>query len=344
MVVLWANIAQIETDGDKVREALENVVQAAEDGAESMRRLQRFAAPGKPGRQESVNLNAIVAECVEFTRPMWKDQAEVRDIYIEVKQDLGEVPRVMGNPAELREVVVNLVRNAVEAMPEGGTLTLRTYGEGDRACVRVRDTGIGIGEREMGWIFDPFYTTKGREGSGLGLSTVRSIVTAHGGEVKVQSLEGEGSTFCVALPASAVDVMREQVDVEPHQPRMIGAHQYDVLVVEDEPLVREALQSIFREQGHRVVVAGDGDAAMEAFRQGNFDIVLLDLGLPGVNGYGVAEEMKRLQPDVPILLVTGWSDDIDRGRIESLGILRGLQKPFRPQQLLRTVEEAMAKG
>jgi len=343
MVTLWANIAEMKTVDPEVSEALENVMKAAQDGAETMRRLRRFTEPRKAGMREPVGLRVIAVECVEFTRPMWKDQSEAKDIYIEVNEKLEEVPEIMGNAAELREAVVYLIQNAIDAMPGGGALTVRSYREGDRACVAVSDTGVGIGEDNLTRIFDPFYSTKG--GSGLGLTAVRAIVTAHRGEVEVESAEGEGSTFIVSLPIPEQDMKRGKgPEQAPRQARSVGGLQCDILVVDDEPLVRGALQSILKQQGHQVVAAEDGVAALKAFGEEDFDIVFLDLGLPKMNGYRVAEEMKKSKAQVPIVLVTGWAEDVDRGRIKSIGIAAVVGKPFNPRELLRTLEEVMEQG
>ena len=343
MVMMWADIAQMKTVDPEVQEALGNIGKAAEDGAETMRRLRRFTEPRKAGVREPVDLRAIVAECVAFTRPMWKDQSEAKDIYIEVSEKLEEVPEVMGNAAELREAVVNLLRNAIEAMPKGGTLTVRTCREGDRARVAVSDTGVGIREDSLTRVFDPFYSTRG--GSGLGLAAVRAVVTAQGGEVEVESGEGEGSTFIISLPIPEQDKQAEEEPTQaPRQGRLVGGLRYDILVVDDEPLVRKALESILEQQGHRVVTAEDGVGALKAFRGGDFDIVFLDLGMPRMNGYQVAEEMKKLKAQVPVVLVTGWGDDVDQERIASIGIAAVVGKPFHPQELLQTLEEVMKQG
>jgi PAS domain S-box-containing protein len=342
MVTLWANIGQMKTDSPEARMAMENVIKAAREGAETMRRLQRFTEPRKPETREPVDLKAIAAECVAFTRPMWKDQSEAKDIYIEVNEKLEEVPEVMGNAAELREAVVYLIQNAIDAMPGGGTLTVRTYREGDRVCVAVSDTGVGIGEDSLTRIFDPLYSTKG--GSGLGLTAVRAIVTAHGGRVEVESVQGEGSSFIVSLPIPEQDTREvEGPGQAPRQARLVGGLQYGILVVDDEPLVREALKSVLEQQGHRVATAEEGVAALRAFGERDLDVVFLDLGLPKMNGYRVAEEMKRLKPAVPIILVTGWDDDVAHERIESIGIAAVVAKPFHPQELLRTLEEVMQR-
>ena len=335
MVILWANVAQMKTQEPVVKEALANIIKAASDGAETMRRIRRFSEPKKEHARAPVQLSDIAAESIEFTRPMWKDQSEAKDIYIEVKEQLEPVPEVLGNASELREVVVNLITNAVEAMPNGGTLTVRTYAEAGDACLAVIDTGTGIPEEVRTRIFDPFFTTKGREGSGLGLSAVQGIISAHGGQVEVESMVGKGSTFTIRLPL-APRKTEEGPGMSTEQ-KPLDTHHYRILVVEDERLVRDALEFILKGQGHQVTSAESGEKALEAFAEAEHDIALVDLGLPGRNGYDVAQELKRRKPGMPVLLVTGWGGDIDRDRARRIGVDGVVNKPYEPQELLRAI-------
>jgi PAS domain S-box-containing protein len=199
-VMLWGNVALTKNENADVRGALERALEAAQSGAETMKRIQRFAEPGDPGRHDLLNLNEIAADCVLFTRPHWKDQSEARDIYITVEEDLDETVVVRGNAAELREAVVNLITNAIEAMPNGGTLAVKTFKRGESAYLTVSDTGGGIQREDIAHIFAPFYTTRPEGGRGLGLSVAENIVKLHGGEVQVESQNKKGSAFTIVLP------------------------------------------------------------------------------------------------------------------------------------------------
>jgi PAS domain S-box-containing protein len=336
MEILWAEIAKTKTDSAEVQEAMDNIISAAQGGSEIMRRLQRFGQPLKAGVQETVDLNQVISDSILFTRPMWKDQSEAKDIYIEIKEELLDVPPVRGDSAQLKEVVVNLILNAVEALPGGGDLSLRTYQDDDGVCVSVSDTGIGMDEDEKARIFDPYYTTKGEHGTGLGLPAVQGIVRSHGGEVKVSSQKGKGSTFVVCFPISSRDA-DEEVRAGEIPDELIMRRSSGILVVDDEPLVRKAIGGVLKERGYPVVAVADGMKALAALREEEYGLVLLDLGMPGMNGYQTAEEMKKLKPDVPVILVTGWGDDVDRDRMKEIGIIRVVHKPFQPGELTRTV-------
>jgi PAS domain S-box-containing protein len=344
MVTLWANIAQKKAGTPGGEEAMRNILKATRDGTETMQRLQRFSSPASRTEKQKVDLTAIAAECLEFTRPMWKDAAEVKDQYIRVIENPGEVADVSGNNPELREVVINLITNAIEAMPSGGTLTVSTFQRGDNACISVSDTGAGMSEEITSQIFDPYFTTKGREGSGLGLSTAKGITTAHGGEMTVRSEPEAGSTFTISLPSSVTGEKRKGHRAKS---RLIeqtsGGPRYDVLVVDDEPLVRAAMEAVLQQEGYRAVAAKDGPAALKLFGEGEFDIVLLDVGMPKMNGFRVAEQMRKLHPDVAIILVTGWGDEVDQEQVKATGVDAVINKPFEPLDMLQRVNEVMER-
>jgi CheY-like chemotaxis protein len=274
---------------------------------------------------------------------MWKDQSEAKDIYIEMREDLLDVPHVLGNSSQIKEAVVNLILNAVEAMPGGGDLCIRTYQDSDGVCVSVSDTGTGMDEDEKARIFDPYYTTKGEYGTGLGLAAVQGIMRSHGGEVRVSSQKGKGSTFVVSFPVP-VKTTDGKVNTRDVPDEGNAKRVSRILVVDDEPLVRKAIGGVLKERGYPVVAVEDGVKALAAFREEEFGLVLLDLGMPGMNGYQTAEEMKKLKPDVPVVLVTGWGDDVDQDRVKETCIVRVLNKPFQPGELRQTVEEIMGEG
>jgi signal transduction histidine kinase len=201
-MTLWAEVANRHANAKEEKEAIENIQKGAQEGARMLMRIRRFVRPAGMEGAVAVDAADLAAECLDFTRPLWKDHAELHDVYIELKRDLKPVPPVRGNPTELREALVNLIQNAVEAMPEGGTLEVRTYSLAREVCIAVSDTGVGIPSEDQEKIFNPYYTTKGREGSGLGLGVTYGIVSGHGGRIRVRSEVGKGSTFVIHLPVT----------------------------------------------------------------------------------------------------------------------------------------------
>ena len=319
--------AQLLLEGAEApaRGALELVVKAAQDAARTVRRIQEFTRRATLRPREAVDLSAVVRDVVEMTRARWADQAEAHGIRYEVSAESGgPVPLVLGDAADLREALTNLVFNALDAMPDGGRLTLRTRAEGKRVRCEVADTGVGMPEAVRERAFEPFFTTKQEKGSGLGLSIVYGIVTRLGGEITVVSTAGMGSTFVLWLP-TAGGRLAAAIN-GPAAPRPApGAR---VLVVDDEAEVRSALSDILRLEGHAPVACADGARALRAMEAEVFDAVLTDLGMPGLSGWDVARAAKQLQPTTPVVLVTGWGDSLDGADARRHGVDFVLPKPF----------------
>jgi len=256
----------------------------------------------------------------------------------------GVGPLVAGNPHQLREVLVNLVHNAVDAMPNGGRLTLATrvtvVGDVTSCEVRVKDTGTGMPQQIIHRIFDPYFTTKGERGTGLGLSVSNSIVRRHGGAIEVLSEDAgpqQGTCFVLTFPRYEAAV--KAIVAAPTSP---GHGRARVLVVDDEENIREILAEILMSGEHEVVTAADGAEALHCLREnGSFDLVFTDLGLPGMNGYEVASAVKKIRPHLPVGLVTGWGATLDPEKARAHGVDLVISKPFRFEQVLSLVNEAL---
>jgi CheY-like chemotaxis protein len=253
-----------------------------------------------------------------------------------MRLDLAPVPPVAGDPAELRETFLNLLFNALDAMPQGGSLTFSTKVEGDRVVCAVQDTGVGMSDAVRQRCFEPFFTTKAEHGTGLGLSIAYGIVTRHGGEIEVWSQPGEGSRFTVRLPVGAEI---PSPPTEPPAPRADRSAR--ILVVEDEAAVREVLVDVLQSQGHEVVACADGTTALAHCGGTPFDLALVDLSMPGLSGWEVAKSLRAAQPDVPIALVTGWGDQIDLADARGRGIDYLVAKPFNVEDMTRLVAKVL---
>ena len=193
-------LAQNPANLEAVQRGLSIIEKAAEDGAAMVQRVQTFARGSPEGRLLPTDLNQVVQEAIEATQPFWKDQARREGNRIDVVLDLGTIPSVRGRAAELREVLTNMILNAIEAMPEGGRVTLRTRIRAGVVCVDVSDTGSGMTDEVKRRIFNPFFTTKGAQGTGLGLSVSYALIKGHNGDIEVQSELGRGTTFSILLP------------------------------------------------------------------------------------------------------------------------------------------------
>jgi len=310
------------------------IKQAAHDGAETVKRLQAFSGISRAAAQGSMDLAAIVRDVIEFTRPRWKDAAQERGITIQVETALEALPAQTGSPAELREVLVNLVFNAIDAMPHGGAMRLRTRRTGGSVIVEVQDSGIGMTDSVRRRVFEPFYTTKGTRGSGLGLSVCYGIVQSLGGQINVESAPGAGTTFSILLPFRPAAM----------QPRAVQASRgprLRVLLVDDEQTVLETAAALLRMDGHLVHTATSGGPALElatnARPDAGYDVVLTDLGMPGMNGRQLVAALREAGLRMPCVLVTGWGNELSAADVTASGAQDVLPKPFSLTALRETL-------
>jgi CheY-like chemotaxis protein len=241
-----------------------------------------------------------------------------------------------GDPAELREAMTNLILNAVDAMPAGGTLSLTTALENGEIVVTVADSGVGIPEAIRGKIFDPFFTTKGPQGTGLGLSMTYGILSRHGARISVESREGQGTVFRLTFPPGEA----QDVEASPRaEPASVGIS-LRCLVVDDEEEVGTVLGDVLKTGGHKVVVLNDGGEAIDRFRAEPFDLVFTDLAMPRVSGWQVAQAVKEIAPTVPVILVTGFGVELSAEERHAQGVDLVLVKPLRISEVLDVVARA----
>jgi signal transduction histidine kinase len=317
---------------------LESARTCALDAAQTVRRVQDFARQRGGGAPEQVlDVNDLARQTVELTRHKWEGLTQARGTPVEVCLYGEATALVNGQAAELREVLTNLIFNAVDAMPQGGTLTIRTWSSGGDVFLAVQDTGLGIRDADRRRLFEPFFTTKEERGNGLGLSVTFAIVRRHGGDISVESQVGRGSTFTVRLPAApqATEAAAEPPVVVPAP---TGAS-LRVLAVEDEESIRRFLETGLTRLGHRPRLAADAGQALEALGEERFDVVLTDLGLPRVSGEEVARAAARLDPPTPVVLLTGWADQLRAEHIVIEGVSRILSKPVS----IDTLRQALAE-
>jgi GAF domain-containing protein len=320
----------------QLRRWVQVIERAALDGAQTVRRLQEFTRIRRDQPFVAVDLNDVIRGALEITQSRWREETRSRGAAVDVRTSLTSVPGVAGDPAELREAMTNLILNAVDAMPEGGTLTLTTAVESGEVVVTVGDSGVGIPEAIRGKIFDPFFTTKGPQGTGLGLSMTYGILSRHGARITVASREGQGTVFRLTFPPG------EAHDVEgpaPAEPAPLGVS-LRCLVVDDEEQVGTVLGDILKTGGHRVVVLSDGGEAIERFRAEPFDVVFTDLAMPRVSGWQIAQAVKEIAPTVPVILVTGFGVELSAEERRAQGVDLVLVKPLRISEVLDVVARA----
>lgn len=305
------------------------IEQAAEDGAQAVRRLQSVKTKNFPvNKFELLNVNDLMLEVVEIARPRFEREAQSLGLTYDVKLTLGSVAYIKGDPAALREIFLNLINNAIEAMPEGGKLTIQTTMEKDKIITFFSDTGRGISEEVREKIFEPFFSTKGERGNGLGLSIAADIIAAHQGKIYVDSIPNKGSIFMVELPA-----VKEKPEEDQSGFKYRDSISCKVLLVDDENVVGETLAEMLREEGCDVTMVSDANQALLSFKDTPSDVVLTDLSMPGINGFELAKRVKKLKKDVPVILITGWNQN-DQNVIKPNGIIDGIiEKPFNIKQI-----------
>ncbi len=325
---------------EEIRERLKTIERASKDGAETVRRIQDFTGKRRDREFIPLSLNDLIREVAAITEPRWKDQAQKKGIHIDLVRESGDVPPVLGNPAELREVLTNIIFNAVDAMPKGGQIKLSTHPHSeDWVEMRITDTGIGMTEEVRKRIFDPFFTTKGVTSSGLGMSVSYGIIKRHGGEILVESEPGKGTTFILHLPTGYGEEVKAGEKKVEKPSGMIRP--VKVLVIDDEEAVRDVLSRMLTAKGHQVETASDGDEGIERFKKQPFDLVFTDLGMPKVSGWEVGKRLKELNPKIPVIMITGWGMELDRKKMSQNGIDLMISKPFNFDQVTQLIFEAM---
>ncbi len=323
---------------EDIKEQLKIIEKSAKDGAETIRRMQEFTGKRRDKEFMTLSLNEIIKEVVIITQPRWKDQAQKRGIQIQLNTELNDIPLIMGNPSELREVLTNIIFNAVDAMPQGGTITISSYPQTeDWVEIRISDTGIGMTEEVKRRVFDPFFTTKGVSNSGLGMSVSYGIIKRHGGDILIESEPGKGTTFIIHLPTGYGEEEQRVEEIIQHEPFTSAR----ILVIDDEASVRDILTRMLRIKGHHVVTASNGEEGIEIFKKGNFDLVFTDLGMPKVSGLEVGKAIKNIDSNIPVAMITGWGMEIEKEKLSENGIDLVISKPFNFDQVIRLVSEAM---
>ncbi len=310
----------------RARNYLTTILHAMDDVAQTVSRMREFYRQREPQLSLlPVDLNRLISQVLDLTRVRWRDMPMQNGIVIDLNSELAQnLPAILGVESELREALTNLIFNAVDAMPDGGTLTLRTratnsppslVGTGNTVpassglvIVEVVDTGVGMTEDTRRRCLEPFFTTKGERGTGLGLAMVYGTVQRHNAEIEIDSAPGQGTTLRLIFPVpSATPTSPEIIASPPTLARL------RLLIIDDDPLIIKSLRDALESDGHEVVAAAGGQAGIDAFLQGQntsnpFTLVITDLGMPYVDGRRVAKAIKLASPSTPVIMLTGWGE------------------------------------
>jgi PAS domain S-box-containing protein len=301
-IVGHAQLLKRDVTGKELAARVEIIERAALDGAQTVKRIQGFALQQNDTAFETVDINQLVQDSTNLTRARWCDDAQSRGLTYDVDLRFDALPRAMGSASELREVFVNLILNALDAMPQGGRLAISTKAGGRSIQVSFADNGVGMSRDVRERIFEPFFTTKSTAGMGLGLAVSYGIIERHGGKIEVRSEPGRGSTFTVVVPVAG-SAERRVVRNGAAKSRSVCT----ILVIDDDSRVGEALAGMLRSAGHRADWAASGREGLAKLEQRPFQIVITDLSMPGMDGWAVATEIRGRWPKVKIILVSGFA-------------------------------------
>jgi signal transduction histidine kinase/ActR/RegA family two-component response regulator len=317
------------------RESLGYVLTAARDAAAVVSRLREFyRVRAKADVLTNVALGALARQVVELTRPRWYNEALARGVRIAVETDLSDIPPILGHEPELREAITNLMLNAIDALTDGGTITLRTTAAADQVTLALVDTGIGMSEETLSRCLDPFFTTKGDKGSGLGLGMVYGIVQRHQARLNIDSTLGQGTTISMIFAAAETERPEPPADIaEP------TARKLHIVVVDDKPIVRTLLLQMLAAEGHEAEAFESGVDAMARLESSSFDVVITDRAMPAMSGDEIAMRVKQLPRPIPVVMVTGFGAMMESAGERPLGVDAIVPKPVSADALRDALAE-----
>ena len=336
--MLLADLERFPIDS-KARTYLQEMVLAGCDNAKMVERLREFYRPRATREyRQAVDLNEVIEQAISRTAPKWQSEADAAGATIHIKKDFGDIPLVCGAPDELREVFTNLIFNAVDAMPQGGRIFFRSREVVNRIRLEMSDTGIGMSEETLRNCMEPFFTTKGKRGSGLGLAMSYGIIRRHGGSIEINSKLNKGTTFTIYLPVPEEVIESTDVEVE------AIVDPLRILVVDDHAAIREIVSAYLAEDRHTVETAADAREAMMKFRSHRFDLIITDRAMPEISGDELAASIKELEPNKPVIMLTGFADLINETGRRSENVDLIVSKPARLDDLRKAILKVMPKS
>ena len=327
---------------EKLEKRVDTIIKATNDGVEIVRRMREYTNLELDNANfVPTDMRLLIKQSIGFTMPRWQNIANANGIHYKIDTDgFSKELCIMCNQSELREVLVNIINNALDAMPGGGSLSFHTWAEEKTLFVTISDTGMGMGETVQRNVFDPFFTTKIGVGTGLGMSTAYGIVVRHGGEIEVESEEGKGSRFTIRLPLSN-EIAKPEATFE--QEQELKAEGLRMLIVDDEQEICDLLSEYFLEDGHNVKSVNTGDMAIKLLETESFDLVLSDLVMPEVTGYDIIETIGTLEKKPKVGIITGWEDAYKTEKGETLKADFIVRKPINFSELTRCINNVLSK-
>ena len=348
MIMAGAEAARAKLESGRIKDclqAVENIINASQRGADVVQRIKDFTLLTPNGMSEGTifDLEALIAEAIELTKPLWKPPSSPHKYQLDFQKN-GDC-HIKGQSSEIYEVLVNLIKNALEAMPDGGGLAIGTLSLNDRVILKITDNGQGISEDHLQRIFEPFFTTKGVQSSGLGLSSCYGIVKKHHGEIQVKSRPGKGTEFVITFPKCP---SFEIPKIDPKGSTERQAH-IKFLLIDDEVNILKAVALYFADTEVDLMTARSAKEGMTAIKADRFDVILCDLSMDDMNGLDVGQWVaeyysRQGRAKVPFMIYTGMDKQLDAVKLKEAGIDRVVYKPTACHDLLLIIREMAAHG
>ncbi|MFT7696078.1 MAG: signal transduction histidine kinase [Candidatus Latescibacterota bacterium] len=334
-VLVPAQMLKRTVDDPQVLEWATMIISAGERASDLVQELYRSVKMTDDTPLSATSISSVVEQAVETSRPRWKDEAEAQGVRIEIVVDLAELPEVTATPDGLHSICTNLIFNAVDAMPQGGTLTIQAQLKETGVALIFRDTGVGMSKMTQQRIFEPFFTTKANIGTGLGMATVYNTLAHWGGTIDVESTPGHGATFFITLPK-----WQKTHAPLPSEERQYAHRKGQVLLIDDDESVAQSI-SLLLQDSHDITIRHSGKEVLAHIAPGEYDAIVIDLGMPDMTGDQLAQHLRRLDPWVGLIMITGWilnEDDPRRAHFDQV-----LYKPIPdPDKLKAVVTKAIS--
>ncbi len=283
---------------------LQVMSEAVHNARKSIKHLAGIYRVHQERASGAVDINRVIERVISLLEPRWKNEARARGVKIDVRSDLQSVPSVAVDESDIQDVITNLLMNSIEAMPDGGTITISTYADKAFVTLDVRDTGRGMTDEVHRRCLEPFYTTKSVAGTGMGLTIVHSVVQVHKGTLKIETAPGKGVRVVIKLPVWS-EMLRKQKTVENVR---LDNSRMSILLVDDDPLSLKVLAGNLSFYGYDVTPVTSGQEALARFKERQFDVIIADKAMPGMDGVALAGAVKELSPGTPVIMLTGYAD------------------------------------
>lgn len=328
-------VMKMTNKDEKTQKGLDLIEKLATDGAETIKRIQEFTTGTKYKEMDQIDITSLLREYFEEDTHLWREKANAKQLKFNVSLPSHQL-YISGVSADLMLVLTKLVDNAVDYADEKSTVTVTLHTSDRGIYVSVENIGPEITVKDGKKIFYPFYTSKTDQGSGMGLAVVHGVVTRHGGKISYTS-ENHKTVFTMSFPAL------DKIDIGNETSRVVKDSQnLKILVVDDDEHIRDVLTDMLTIDGYHITACHDGESALEQFDNNEFDILITDLGMPGMSGLDLAGIVHEKNPNIPIAMITGWGTQLNQDEIALKGIKVLLPKPFHLKDIKNMVSELTA--